>query len=225
MHRLNVTVEYRSGHERDIEIAVSELVLLAWSGRSLDVVKRHQEEVARIGIPQPKNIPEVYILQPYLITTSNYIRKISEFHTGEVEYVLLIKNEDEIYVTVGSNHTDREVERCSVLAGKHMYPKVVARRAWPLREVLGHWDELILRSWVLENEKKTLYQEGPTRLLIHPTKVLDVIREVVSDLRNVVVFSGTIPTLKGQLRVSPYFEFELYDPVLNRSIRHYYWVE
>jgi len=39
------------------------------------------------------------------------------------------------------------------------------------------------------------------------------------------VFSGTIPTIKGQIKPTGYFEMELHDPVLNRSIEHYYWIE
>ncbi|ADN50337.1 DUF2848 family protein [Vulcanisaeta distributa] len=225
MHRLNVTIEFKNGNERDIEIAVSDLVIFVWSGRTTDIIKKEVEELSRIGISGPKNIPEIYILQPYLVTTSNYIRKVSDLHSGEVEYVLLIKNEDEIYVTVGSDHTDREAERCSLLAGKHMYPKIVARRAWPLKEIEDHWDDLVLRSWILEDDKKTLYQEGTMKFLLTPEKLVDLIREVVPDLKNVVVFSGTIPTIKGQIKPSGYFEIELYDPVLNRSIDHYYWIE
>ncbi|WP_069806742.1 DUF2848 family protein [Vulcanisaeta thermophila] len=225
MHRLNVTIEFKNGNERDIEIAVSDLVVFAWSARSTDIIKRETEELSKIGIAGPKSIPEIYVLQPYLVTTSNYIRKISELNSGEVEYVLLIKNEDEIYVTVGSDHTDREAERCSPLAGKHMYPKIVARRAWPLREVIDHWDDLILRSWILENDEKVPYQEGTTKFLLQPTKLVDLIKEVVADVKNVIVFSGTIPTIKGQIKPSSYFEVELHDPVLNRSISHYYWVE
>jgi hypothetical protein len=224
MHRLNVTIEYKNGYERDIEIAVSELILFMWTGRDLEVVKRQIDELSKLGI-KPKTIPEIYRLQPYLVTTSNYIRKVSEFHTGEVMYVLLVKNEDEIFVTVGSDHTDREAERCNILAGKHMYPKVVARRAWPLEEVEDHWDSLILRSWVLEDSTKVLYQEGPLRLLLRPEKLLEQVKETVQELRNVVIFSGTIPTLKGEIRVSEYFEVELYDPVLKREISHYYWVD
>ncbi len=225
MHRLNITVEFRNGNEKDIEIAVSELVLFLWTGRNLSIAKKHIEEAAKLGIREPKNIPEMYILQPYLVTTSNYIRKISETHGGEVEYVLLVKNEDEIFVTVGSDHTDREAERCNILAGKHMYPKVVARKAWLLEEVRDHWDSLVMRSWILENNVKTMYQEGSLKLLLQPEKLLEQVQETVQDFRNIVIFSGTIPTIKGELRTSDYFEFELYDPILKRSISHYYWID
>ncbi len=224
MHRLNVVVEYKNGNERDMEIAVNELILFSWTGRDLDVIRKQEQELAKLGI-RPRQIPEMYRLQPYLVTTSNYIKKISDFHTGEVEYVLLVKNEDEIFVTVGSDHTDRDAERCNVLAGKHMYPKVVARRAWPIEEVQDHWDSLILRSWVLEDSTKIPYQEGPLKLLLRPEKLLEQVSEVVQELRNIVIFSGTIPTLKGEIRVSEYFEVELYDPVLDREISHYYWID
>ncbi|NPA69896.1 MAG: DUF2848 domain-containing protein [Crenarchaeota archaeon] len=224
MHRLNVTIEFKNGNERDIEIAVNELIVFSWTGRNIDIVKKLVEEREKYGI-KPRTIPEYYRLQPYLITTSNYIRKISDTHVGEVEYVLLIRNEDEIFITVGSDHTDIDAERCNILAGKHMYPKVVARRAWPLDEVEKHIDKIILRSWILEDSKKTLYQDGNIGMLIRPEKLIEQVREIVEDMRNVVVFSGTIPTVTGQLKVSEYFEIKMIDPVLDREISHYYWVD
>ncbi len=224
MHRLNVTVEYRNGNERDVEIAVSELILFQWAARDMDILKRQIDEYAKFDI-KPRTMPEIYHLQPYLVTTSNYIRKISENHAGSVHYVILIKNEDEIYLTVGSDHSDKDAERCNVLAGKHMYPKVVARRAWPLEEVEDHFDELVLRSWILEGSAKTIYQEGKLKMLIKPDRIIDQVKEIVSELRNVVVFAGTLPTVRGEIKVSEYFEVELSDPVLNRKISHYYWVD
>ncbi len=224
MHRLNVTVEYRDGDERDVEIAVSELVLFQWAARDMEMLRRQIDEYSKIGI-KPRSMPEVYLLQPYLVTTSNYIRRISDFHAGSVHYVILIKNEDEVYITVGSDHSDKEAERCNILAGKHMYPKVVARRAWPLEEVSKHFDELVMRSWILEGSAKTLYQEGKLKLLLRPEKIIDQVEEIVSELRNVVVFAGTLPTVGGEIKVSEYFEVELFDPVLNRKIGHYYWID
>jgi len=225
MHRLNVTIEFKNGNERDIEIAVGDLIAFGWTEREVNLMKKHIEELSKFGIRGPKSIPEVYVLQPYLVTTSNYIRKISDVHNGEVGYVLLVKNEDEIYVTAGSDHSDKDAERCNLLAGKHMYPKVVARRAWPLREVVDHWDELVIRSWILENDEKVLYQESSLRNLLPPQKLIDEVRELVPEVRNLIIFSGTVPTLKGELRTSSYFEFEIQDPVLKRSITHYYWIE
>ncbi len=223
MHRLNVTVEYKNGDERDIEITVSELILFEWTGRDIEVIKKQTDELAQYNI-KPKSIPEMYVVQPYLITTSNYVRKVSELHTGWVEYVILAKNEDEVFVSVGSDHSDLEVERCSVIAGKHLYPKVVARRAWPLEDVIDHWDELIIRSQVLEGTMKVPYQEAKLRLLLRPERIIEEVREVLQELRNTIIFSGTIPTLGG-IKVSEYFELTIHDPLLNRSITHYYWID
>ena len=49
----------------------------------------------------------------------------------------------------------------SVAASKQVCSKPVAAKAWLIDEVLGHWDQLILRSWILEEDQKRLYQEGP----------------------------------------------------------------
>ena len=96
MHRVNITVDLIKS-ERDVEIAVSGLVMINASPRL-----------------------EVHQLQPYLVTTSNYVKMISETHAAELAYAMLLKDEGEIYITVAGDHSDKEAEKWSLIEGEHM---------------------------------------------------------------------------------------------------------
>jgi hypothetical protein len=54
----------------------------------------------------------------------------------------------EVFVGVGSDHTDRALERLSIPAAKQACPKVAGTAVWRLDEVEDHWDRLELRAWV-----------------------------------------------------------------------------
>jgi hypothetical protein len=162
-------------------------------------------------------------LSPYLLTTDGEIAVISEKSSGEVEYVLLSQGE-EIWVTVGSDHTDREMETHSIPASKQMYPKCLASEGWPYSDLKDHWDELILRCWVQKKGKRSLYQEAPLGSIIPPEELLSELpREGLLQEEGLVLLSGTVPTQSGLIYGDSY-DLEMEDPILKRSIRHSYEV-
>ena len=52
----------------------------------------------------------------------------------------------------------------SVALSKQICVKPVARAAWPLQEVLEHWDSLILRSWIREERMAIVSTGLPCRV-------------------------------------------------------------
>jgi hypothetical protein len=68
--------------------------------------------------------------------------------SGEAEFVL-VQAGGALYVGAGSDHTDRAVETYSVAVSKQMCDKPVAHELWNRADVSGHWDRLLLRSWIL----------------------------------------------------------------------------
>ncbi|MGP1685169.1 MAG: DUF2848 family protein, partial [Giesbergeria sp.] len=160
-------------------------------------------------------------LSTYLLTTEDEITVVSELSSGEIEYVLLRKG-GEMWVTVGSDHTDRDVETKSIPGSKQMYAKVLAPECWLFADVADHWDRLILRCWVYKGAERALYQEAPLASILGPQEVLEkmpALGEAKED--GVVLFSGTVATKSG-LVYGDSFELEIEDPVLKRSIRHSY---
>ncbi len=199
MHRVNITVDLIKS-ERDVEIAVSGLVMINASPRL-----------------------EVHQLQPYLVTTSNYVKMISETHAAELAYAMLLKDEGEIYITVAGDHSDKEAEKCSLIAGEHMYPKIIARRAWRLRDIESRWRDIEFRSWAEVGGSKKLIEELRGSEFPGPRDALNVVKDVMNDLRNIVI---VVKPMVNQVPVtSTYNEIGIHDPVSGKSINHYYWVE
>ena len=132
--------------------------------------------------------------------------------SGEVEFVLLAKP-DGLWVTVGSDHTDRKAETIGVSLSKQLCAKPSAKDAWRYDEVKDHWERLILRSWA-DGE---LYQEGPVTAMRAPEDLLSRY-----PLRpGWVMFCGTLAA-KGGIRPSNVFRMELEDPVRKRKLAHEY---
>lgn len=212
-------IEHESS--RDINFTVRHLFCGGFTGRNQEAVKKHIEEMASVGIPPPKRTPTLYRISPYLITSDEEVEVVGEKTSGEVEPVLLLGSEEK-YLTVGSDHTDREIERLSYPKSKQICRKVIAEQVWPYSEVKDHYDELILRSEVEKDGQKHLYQEGSVSIIMKP---LDLIHLYDIERDGTTLFSGTIPTKTERLIFGDWYRLELIDPVLDRRIVHTYSVK
>jgi hypothetical protein len=208
---------------RDLVFTADHLVCGGWVGRDQAGLRAHIEELGLLGVPAPRRIPIYMIFSPYLLTTDDEISVIGERTSAEVEYVLLCSG-NEAWVTVGSDHTDRDVETKSIPASKQMYAKCLPPECWPYPEVQDHWDRLILRSWVTRGQERSLYQEAPLSEILGPEEMLAKMpRDGIDKKEGLILFSGTIPT-RGGVVFGDSYELELEDPVLKRIIKHHYGV-
>lgn len=220
---LPLVIESREGHE-PLPFSVQHIVCGGYSSRDHTEVQRHIKELEGLGIPRPKEVPIFFSVASYLATVGSAIEVQGPFTSGEVEFVLLF-GPGGPWVTVGSDQTDRFVERHSVPASKQLCPKVVAGTVWPMLEVEDHWDELVLRSWVKSGRKRRLYQEAALAAMLPPSALLPGLqRRAGRVLDGVVFFSGTVPTVDGELIYGDAYELELADPRLDRKIRTHYTV-
>jgi hypothetical protein len=133
-----------------------------------------------------------------------------------VEFVLL-KTKDALRIAVGSDHTDRKAETIGVSLSKQLCAKPVSVESWAYDEVKPHWNRLVLRSFIYENSKRVLYQEGTVDAMRSPEDLLGR-HPLKSDE---AMFCGTFAA-KGGIRPSARFEMELEDPVLGRKLSHQY---
>jgi len=220
MRRLEMQLGSRSSL-----VDVRYLVSAGYSARDTGLVRRHVEELAELGVPRPGRIPTLYPVSAYLAVTGRIIQVQHPETSGEVEYVLIVSANDDVYVTVGSDHTDRRLERTNVQWSKQCCAKILAPTAWCLDEVRRHWDDLVLRSWVDDEGQWRLYQEGSLAQLLPPEELLRLCRDELGLAGpGLVVFSGTVP-LVSQITFTRGFRMELEDPVLKRTIVHEYSVE
>ena len=98
----------------------------------------------------------------------------------------------------------------------------MATQAWRFADVAGHWDELILRSWIVEDGREVLYQEGTLASLRTPQDLIAGYTGGQSQLpEGSGMTCGTMAAIGG-IRPATQFAMELYDPRCQRSIRHRY---
>jgi hypothetical protein len=223
---LSFTLQGRSGPGPTV--SVDRLVVAGWTGRDAAAVQHHIEELLHIGVPAPSQVPLYYRIAIQQLTQAESVQVLGPNTSGEVEPVVF-EHGGAMHVTVGSDHTDRELERAGVAVSKQACAKVVGRDAWALDEVIGHWDRLVLRSWITEGGERVAYQEGGVAGIRPVSELIAGARRelgVPPDTRPMLppgclMFCGTLGAIGG-IRPSAQFEMELHDPVLDRSIRHTY---
>jgi hypothetical protein len=157
------------------------------------------------------------------VTTSSRVEVRGERTTGEAEFVLL-KEEGRLWVGLGSDHTDRNIEVQDAALAKQACEKPVCAEFWSFDEIEDHWDALRLRSFVRDSEgARTIYQEGSVAAMLHPRELLARWDALGAPGEGALLFCGTLPTI-GAIRPAALFEFELEDPVLGRRLSHQYEV-
>jgi hypothetical protein len=220
---LSLLVDGREGRT-PLTFTVRRIVCAGYTSRDPREAERHIRELEGLGIAPPKEVPVFFTVASYLATVEQFIEVQGPFTSGEAEFALLL-GPGGPWVTVASDQTDRFVERHSVPAAKQLCSKVLAPTVWPLAEVEGHWDDLELRAWVRSGRKRRLYQEGKLGSLLAPDTLLSGLRRRVGRvLDGVIVLSGTVPTVDGQVIYGDAYELELADPRLGRAIRTQYAV-
>jgi hypothetical protein len=98
-----------------IDMPVGSLTVAGWTGRNRAAVEHHIEELKAIGVPPPSACPLFYQVSPELASQSLRQQFLGEKSSGEVEPVLLFDGQS-LYLTAGSDHTDRGWEAVSVAA-------------------------------------------------------------------------------------------------------------
>lgn len=221
--RLIPTVDFRilGGREpRALPLAVAHVVVAGWTGRDAEAVDRHIRELEALGVARPASIPTFYRVSATRVVTSPSIEVLGDRSAGEVECVY-VQSGGRLYVGVGSDHTDREVEAYNVSVSKQICDKPVAPALWELDDVAAHWDRLVLRSWIEDGGRRVLYQEGAVAAIQSPFDLIQRYTGSAALPDGTVMFGGTLAALGG-VRPSRRFEFELDDPVLKRRIAHAY---
>lgn len=220
--RLELTLESRQG-KTPLSFTAERLVVAGWVGRDREAVRKHIEELGRLGVPAPSRTPTYMSLSPAILTTAGEIEVTGAESSGEVECVILRENE-RLYIGVGSDHTDRGFEKYDIPASKQMCAKPIAPVVWDLEEVRGHLERILLRSWSTREGRRRLYQEGTLANNIGVLDLLQGIPEEADPRRgSLVLFCGTFAA-RGGIEIGELFEFEMEDPVTGHRVAHRYRV-
>ncbi|HLT27061.1 MAG TPA: DUF2848 domain-containing protein [Zeimonas sp.] len=205
-----------------IDVSIRQCVVAGWAGRDLAAIEHHIDELAALGVPRPSAVPLYYRVGADRLTQDGEIEVIGDASSGEAE-AFLFSHQGLAFVSLASDHTDRQLETHSVALSKQLCPKPVARVAWPYGEVADHWDELVLRAWIEEDGRRVLYQEGTLASLRHPFELVKDHFGAETIPEGVGMLCGTVAALGG-IRPAASFEMELADPVRKRAIHHRYRV-
>ena len=156
---------------RQVEVTFNSVIVAGWAGRDMAAIEHHIEELAAIGVPRPSSVPLYYRIAENQLTQASNVQALGEESSGEVE-TFVFAVDGEMYVSIASDHTDRKLETVSVAMSKQVCVKPVGGQAWRLADVAGHWDELIIRAYIVENGEQVLYQEGPLSTLRTPQDLI-----------------------------------------------------
>lgn len=209
----------RQDKEQPLAFAFTRMINGGYVGRDQEEVRRHIDELACKGIPGPASTPVLYPVIPRTLVTDEIIEVYGDETSGEVEYVLLIQDENTIYVGLGSDHSDRHLEKTDIPRCKQICPNIISKTVWPLSEVHDHWDELLIESRVVKDGEEILYQQGALALILDPEALMDLVRSRIGGpLEQMVIFSGTLGMLTGGFVYAERFVARLSDPTLNRHL-------
>lgn len=208
--------------ERALE--VKKAVIAGWTARDIEAMEKHMRELEEIGVPRPTSTPMYYRVGASRITTTNKMQAAGCDSSGEVEFVM-VNIDGNLWIGVGSDHTDRKVETYNITVSKQMCDKPVASMLWPWDELADHWDSLALCSHIIIGDKRELYQSGSVVSMRPP---LELIERYVSAGGSfdpgTIMFGGTL-VAKGGIRAADRFEFEIVDAARDRRISHAYDIE
>lgn len=205
--------------KEQLSVFPNRLIVAGYTARDEAAVAAHIAELADIGVPPPASVPAFYDLDPALLTRDPVIEVDGAITSGEVEPVV-IRHDDHYFLTVGSDHTDRSLERIDISKSKAACPKpiggIVADFGTDLSVV--DWEDLIVDSSVDGRP----YQKGNVSTLRHPADLTDrmtkVLGEVTGDL---VLYCGTLPLLGGGFVYGDYWRIHLELPG-GKTLTHAY---
>ena len=203
----------------DITLTPQSLTIAGWTGRDRAAVQHHIEELAELGVAPPSQVPLLYRAAQSLLTQADTIQVVGATTSGEVE-PLIVQHDGTVWLGLGSDHTDRDLETVSVAASKQACAKPVAHQLWAMADVQSHLDDIRLRCEIYEQGEWIVYQSG-TLAQIQPIPVLIA----GAGLKNgSAMLCGTLGA-QGGVRPAQQYRMALIDPVLDRQISLEYRVQ
>ncbi len=145
-------------------------MIAGWTGRDKVALEKHIRELEELGVKRPASTPIFYRVSAQRLTTDGCDRSSRPSHpAAKLEYVLL-QHGGKLWVGIGSDHTDREVETYGITVSKQICEKPLAPVFWPVDEVgaaLGQPGASLIhyREW-----REKLYQEGKLSGMLSPER-------------------------------------------------------
>ncbi len=231
---ISIQVESLSGVETRT-ISIGSLAGARFSSRDTATMRQELDEMlSQDGqySGATKTNPSIFRIARYLLTQEETF-EVQGFLTGGEAEVVAIRCDDELFISVGSDQCDRELDPLFPDKPKQMCPHPMATVAWPYAEVQDHWDQLQIYSEVTVGPHAIPLQDSPLSTLVNLDYLLAM--HSVQTLANpMFLYCGSAEPLataaqQAQALSLPEsiihgtgdaFLARLHDPVLNRTIEH-----
>lgn len=223
-HTLDLILATDEG-ETPCSFVPKRLIVAGWTGRDKKAMEHHMAELELLGIKRPDSTPVFYRNAVTRLTTASTLQSPGPGSSGEVEFVL-VNIDGTLWVGVGSDHTDRDVEAYNITVSKQMCDKPICDRLWPYAALRDRWDTLEVESRAVIDGEEVLYQQGTVAAMLAPETLIAAFEEVTGTPFGPgdVMMGGTLPAIGG-VRPAARFEFELRDPRAGAALAHGYDVE
>ena len=192
------------------------LIVAGYTGADTAVVHHHIEELAAVGIAPPPRVPMYWALPAWSLTQQPVISVPSTQTSGEVELALVVDGA-EIFVAIGSDHTDRSAEAIDIGLSKLVCPTPISRRAWRWAEFAERWSDLQLSSTVEIAGRYELYQADRAGVNRSPADLLAGIPWAATPPARFVLLCGTVAVLGG-IRPADRFTATVTDPAAGAEL-------
>ena len=153
-------------------VVVGRVLIAGFTGRQREAVEEHVRELAEAGVPTPDRTPALYETDPQSVRQTSLLVVSAANTSGEVEPVVIMA-EGQLLLTVGSDHTDRDLERENIATAKRACQKVIGSCCVPL-DAISDWDDGQLMSWL--DDDSSPYQCGTLAELM-------TLPDILADLR------------------------------------------
>lgn len=200
-----------------LQSSFNNLYVIGYAGRDEEKTLKHIEELQRdLNVKPPKQIPTIFECSRRILTRDKNLDVFGNQNSGEAEYVIVLFKK-KIYIGLGSDHTDRELESYNVAKSKEIMPKVMSKVLWDYDEIKGHFDDIELLSYQKKGKKEFLYQKGTLKDILPPERILKELKQRVGGVENSIIFSGTVALL-DKFYFGNFFKAKMVDKKLNRTI-------
>ena len=230
---ITMAIESKTGTAQRT-FAVGSLGGARHSSRNVDALRRElDEKIALEGRYSNANLanPSIFRIGRYLLTQDPEFEVQGSLTGGEGE-VIAIRDRGDIFISVGSDQCDRELDPLFPDKPKQMCPHPIATVAWPYDEVRDHWDQMQLCSEVVVDGHSVTLQESALSALVDLEYLLatDAVRALPDPM---FLYCGASAFLNVQETierlglpemtahgVGDEFLVRLHDPAMKRTIEH-----
>lgn len=234
---LDLTVTELNGSSAPISVEVRAVRGAGLCGRDRAAAHREQERRREAGEPWSSSDLFTYRIGRYLATTAGRIEVQGALTGGEAEAVAIFTG-DLILIGLGSDQCDRELDPFFLEKPKQLCPHPLGPEVWRYDDIRDHWDELQIEADVEVNGHSLALQNFTLAELVTFDTLLAT--DALQSRPDGTIFfcgtGGTVPEVEAEIArlnlppetisgVGDLFRMRLYDPVLDREIRHTYHVD